>query len=69
MNFFQSIVSFFEVLYNFFLNMLQGVSNFLEVLYLSLNIPTLFSGALISIVFTSGVIFVAITVVRKIFGR
>lgn len=69
MSFFESIGSFFSFLFDFIENFIQGFLTFIDVTLMSVAVPGMLGGLLPPIVYTSMVVFIGVTVVRKIFGR
>lgn len=68
-NFFDSIVSFFEILYNFALNVVTSLLSMFKVLHSVISIPITFSPLLFPAIVTSMTIVIAIGVLYKIIGR
>lgn len=69
MDFFNSIISFFEIIYNFIVNLVTSLINLFNVLNMVVTIPVTFTGILFPALVTSMTVVIAIGVLYKIVGR
>lgn len=69
MNFFESVINFFQMIGQAITNFFDSLLGFFEVLLMSLALPPMLASLLPEVIYASAIIFVGITVIRKICGR
>ena len=69
MDFFNSILSFIEMAYNFLVNLATSMVNLFSVLNMVVTVPVTFTGILFPALVTSMTVVIAVGVLYKILGR
>ncbi len=69
MDFFNSIVSFFEIIYNFIVNLVTSLMSLFNALQMVITIPVTFTGILFPAIVSSMVIVIAVGILYKVLGR
>lgn len=69
MDFFNSLIKFVEILFDFVSNIVSGLMNMIAVLGSVITLPSLFTGILFPSIVTSMTIVLSIGVLYKIIGR
>lgn len=69
MDFFNSIISFFEIIYNFIVNFVNTLLNLVLILTKAVTLPNLFMGFLFPALGASMLVVVCVGVLYKILGR
>lgn len=69
MDFFNSLISFIEILFNFVVNIITSLLSLFSVLGSVVTIPVVFTGLLFPAIVTSMTVVISIGVLYKIVGR
>ena len=69
LNFFQSVISYLEIVFNFVNNIIGALSQALVVIFESLTLPQVLAGYCFPILGSSVMIVAAIAILKLIIGR